>query len=408
MTTDATSAAEVSPPELRTFVTEKKLGLGEDGPPLAVSIKSLGDVVAVFDGMGGAGAVQVPSVEDENKLRTMAYVASNATSLLIGGKLRQWGKGSIQDLQLELNIEIPRRLTELAERSNGRGMKPGLKGTLLQEYPTTIAIGFVQNSVDNLRRTVSALWAGDSRICVFDPDLENPLQILTRDHTSEGGGGDAALGRFASASGLDLEYHSVLAGPHSAVIAITDGCYGYMSDFDLMYLIVNSLQLSRDIDEWILIMKQQISEKAGDDAALSISLGVGGYQRLRQLTASRLDEFHDLRNVPQNNPYVSVFRAESFRLYMSKEDVGTSSDSLAVQPADVSVETEPVVVPVNVDAPVVDAPVVDAPVVDAPVVDAPVVDAPVVDAPVVEANLKTNKDEDDSFFDKLNPFSKKK
>ena len=62
MTTDATSAAEVSPPELRTFVTEKKLGLGEDGPPLAVSIKSLGDVVAVFDGMGGAGAVQVPSV----------------------------------------------------------------------------------------------------------------------------------------------------------------------------------------------------------------------------------------------------------------------------------------------------------------------------------------------------------
>jgi hypothetical protein len=27
---------------------------------------------------------------------------------------------------------------------------------------------------------------------------------------------------------------------------------------------------------------------------------------------------------------------------------------------------------------------------------------------VVDANLNTNKDEDDSFFDKLNPFSKKK
>jgi hypothetical protein len=131
------------------------------------------------------------------------------------------------------------------------------------------------------------------------------------------------------------------------------------------------------------MMEQQISEKAGDDAALSISLGIGGYQRLRQLTASRLNEFHDLRNVPQNNPYVSVFRAESFRLYMSKEDVDISGDSLAVQPAVVSVETEPAVEPVNADA-------------------------PVVDAPVVEANLKTDNDEDDSFFDKLNPFSKKK
>jgi hypothetical protein len=88
---------------------------------------------------------------------------------------------------------------------------------------------------------------------------------------------------------------------------------------------------------------------------------------------------------------------------MSKEDVDTSGESLAVQPIDTAVETEPAVVPVNADAPVVDAPVVDAPVVDAPVVD-----APVVDAPVVEANLNTNKDEDDSFFDKLNPFSKKK
>jgi hypothetical protein len=68
---------------------------------------------------------------------------------------------------------------------------------------------------------------------------------------------------------------------------------------------------------------------------------------------------------------------------MSKEDVDISGDSLAVQPAVVSVETEPAVEPVNADA-------------------------PVVDAPVVEANLKTDNDEDDSFFDKLNPFSKKK
>ena len=50
---------------------------------------------------------------------------------------------------------------------------------------------------------------------------------------------------------------------------------------------------------------------------------------------------------------MAVFRAGIFLLYMSKEDVGTRSDSLTVQPADASVETAPVVVPVNVEAPVV-------------------------------------------------------
>jgi hypothetical protein len=387
MSTTELPVAEVSPPELRTFVTEKKLGLGEDGPPISVSIKGLGDVVAVFDGMGGAGAIQVPAVEpaieDLNKLRTMAYVASNAVSSLVGGKLRQWGKGSIQDLQMQLNVDIPKRLSELAERPNGRGMKPGLKGTLLQEYPTTIAIGFVQNSEDNLSRTVSALWAGDSRICVLDPDSKYPLQIVTRDHTSEGGGGDAALGRFASASGLDLEFHSVLTGPHSAVIAMTDGCYGYMSDFDLMYLLVNTLQLSRDLDEWVQMLEQQISARAGDDAALSISLGIGGYKRLRELTASRLNDFHDIRNVPQYSPYVSAFHIESFRSLMSKENDGSI-------------------------APPLEVPVVEVPVVEVPVVEVPVVEVPVVEVPVVEFDLKTSENEDDSKLDKVKKYFEEK
>ena len=248
MSTAELPVAEFSPPELRTFVTEKKLGLGEDGPPIALPVKTFGEVIAVFDGMGGAGAIQVPEIDDETKMRTMAYVASKAVSLHVVGKLRQWGNGSIQDFRSQLNIEIPKRLTELADRVNGRG---------------------------------------DSRVCVFDPDLKHPMQILTRDHTPEGGGGDAALSRFASAAGMDLDFHSVSVGPHSAVLAMTDGCYGYMSDFDLMYLLVNTLQLARDLDEWIHMLENQISAKAGDDAALSISLGVGGFKRLRELTASR-------------------------------------------------------------------------------------------------------------------------
>ena len=357
MSTAELPVAEFSPPELRTFVTEKKLGLGEDGPPVAIQIKTFGDVVAVFDGMGGAGAIQVPHPDDSRKICTMAHASSNEVSRIVKGKLQQWGNGSIQDFQSQLNSDIPKRLTDLADRVNGRGMKPGLKGTLLREYPTTIAIGFVQNSGDNTSRAVTALWAGDSRVCVFDPDLKHPMQILTRDHTSEGGGGDAALSRFASASGLDLEFHSVLVGPHSAVLAITDGCYGYMSDFDLMYLLVNTLQLSRDLDEWVQMLEQQISERAGDDAALSISLGIGGFKRLRELTASRLNDFHDIRNVPQINPYVSAFQLESFRLYMSKEDGGSTGEFSAVLPDEVPVAPESVELPVIAEVPTIDQPV---------------------------------------------------
>jgi hypothetical protein len=347
--------------------------------------------------MGGAGAIQVPAVEpaieDLNKLRTMAYVASNAVSSLVGGKLRQWGKGSIQDLQMQLNVDIPKRLSELAERPNGRGMKPGLKGTLLQEYPTTIAIGFAQNSEDNLSRIVSAVWAGDSRVYILDPDLKYPLQIVTRDHTSDGGGGDAALSRFASASGLDLEFHSVLVGPHSAVLAVTDGCYGYMSDFDLMYLLINTLQLSRDLDEWVLMLEQQITTRAGDDAALSISLGTGGYQRLRELTAFRLNDFHDIRNVPQNSPYVMAFHDESFRSLMSKENGGSSAEHSNAPPVEVPAATESVDVPVIAEFPVI----AELPAVSETADLGAKAEVPTIDQSAeIESNLKSEDDKDTS------------
>lgn len=387
MSTAELPVAEFSPPELRTFVTEKKLGLGEDGPPIALPVKTFGEVIAVFDGMGGAGAIQVPEIDDETKMRTMAYVASKAVSLHVVGKLRQWGNGSIQDFRSQLNIEIPKRLTELADRVNGRGMKSGLKGTLLREYPTTIAIGFVQNSGDNTSRAVTALWAGDSRVCVFDPDLKHPMQILTRDHTPEGGGGDAALSRFASAAGMDLDFHSVSVGPHSAVLAMTDGCYGYMSDFDLMYLLVNTLQLSRDLDEWIHMLENQISAKAGDDAALSISLGVGGFKRLRELTASRLNDFHDIRNVPQISPYVSAFHTESFRLYLSKE-AGESTREHSIAP--------PVEVPVGPES--VESPVMDETPVAPESVELPVIaEVSTIDQPAaIESNFKSDEEKDAS------------
>jgi hypothetical protein len=131
------------------------------------------------------------------------------------------------------------------------------------------------------------------------------------------------------------------------------------------------------------MLEQQISARAGDDAALSISLGIGGYKRLRELTASRLNDFHDIRNVPQYSPYVSAFHIESFRSLMSKENDGSI-------------------------APPLEVPVVEVPVVEVPVVEVPVVEVPVVEVPVVEFDLKTSENEDDSKLDKVKKYFEEK
>jgi hypothetical protein len=286
------------------FVTEKKAGLGEDAEPIFEHMSNIDcDVVGVFDGMGGAGATLVPAEHENDDARySMAFLASRVAKRAARNAISQ-SKDDLAGLKAMIETSIAAQLAKLSERKDGKGPENRIRGTILAEYPTTVALAIVQTSKsEHATRKATAYWAGDSRIYCLDPALRVPLQVLTRDHTELGSGGDAALQRFASAKGLDLEARDYELPPEAAVIAMTDGCYAYMSNFQLMYLLVSQMARSHDEMEWRNRIRERISRVAGDDTSFSISFGRGGFAQLKQNLELRLSQMEPLAFVVETSP----------------------------------------------------------------------------------------------------------
>jgi len=291
--------------QIHCFMTEKRIGLGEDAQPLGRHAAGLGDIVGVFDGMGGAGSTQVLD-DNEIDMCSMARLASRHTSTTVDQVLSQWGKDDLSGVTARLEADVVQSLKKLAERPGGKGSEPRLRGTILHPYPTTVALAIVRPSKDEFgNRRVKVLWAGDSRIYAFDPSRLIPLQALTRDHSESGG--DAALSRYASAEKFELEERDFLLPPAASVIAMSDGCYGYMSHFRLMYLLMTHMVRSRHVEDWIERVKRSISKVAGDDTSFAITLGEGGFKALQEQIEVRLDQLEAIAHLVEtspSNPYV--------------------------------------------------------------------------------------------------------
>lgn len=325
---------------LASFVTEKRLGQGEDGDPIACRYSDLGDVVAVFDGMGGAGATQVPvdsSYTTKEGKCSMAYLASRVTSTTIQKVIGQLGPSNLESLKLRIEEAVKTDLTKLTERPEGKGPEPRLRGTLLHDYPTTVALAVVRSTShgDN-QKQVKVYWAGDSRIYAFDPARIIPLQVLTRDHTEAGGGGDAPVERYASAAGLDLDELEYLLPSTSAVIAMSDGCYAYMTPFRLLLLLVKSLQFSRDQNDWIESVKNEIFVVAGDDTSFAISFGEGGFEELKQRTKGLYKKLEPLMFIPEtgeSNPFILVHDKNQYQELFKENEQRCSTKSKEVSPS---------------------------------------------------------------------------
>lgn len=349
-------SSKIDSPE--SFVTEKINGQGEDGDPIATRYSDIGDVVAVFDGMGGAGATQVPvdssvSTMVDSKC-SMAYLASRVTSRTVSKALGQLGASNLPKLKSKIEIDVKAELTKLSERPGGKGAEPRLRGSILHEYPTTVALAVVKPSADEFNwRSVNVYWAGDSRIYAFDPDRPIPLQLLTRDHTEIGGGGDGALSKFASVAGLDLDEREYYLRPSAAVIAMSDGCYGYMTALRLMFLLTQEMRFARNCDEWMLKIKNRISAVAGDDTSFAISFGEGGFDALREQVADLYLELEQIIYVPESkkpNRFVLAHDSRQFESLFD-ENEARRADKLNSEKAlpKTSTDESPVVFEKSVD-----------------------------------------------------------
>ncbi len=160
------------------FNLGKVLDHGEDSDPILRDGPDLG-LLAVFDGMGGAGGTVY---ETEDGPRSGAYLASRIARDVVEQRMLQllvpdWnlkGAAAAEDLRRSVQEALQDRLAAL------KAPKSALRSRLLRALPTTMAVIALQRTHRSGSRWLChVFWAGDSRAYVFEPS--GARQLTTDD-----------------------------------------------------------------------------------------------------------------------------------------------------------------------------------------------------------------------------------
>jgi serine/threonine protein phosphatase PrpC len=277
------------------FNLGKIAGQGEDSDPIVRHGRELG-LVAVFDGMGGAGGTVY---ETPDGPRTGAYLASRVARDVVERRMvalldPEWnldGEAAAHDLQRSVRAALQARLEELKAPASG------LRSRLLRALPTTMALGALQrHEPGGDRWTCHLLWAGDSRVYLLRPG--SGAQQLTVDDIRDHGDAMANLREdsvVSNAMSADTDFvvrhrQVELTAPF-LVVAATDGCFGYLpSPMHFEHLLLAALRDSEDTAGWSAAVQAAVTAVTGDDAAMA-TLGVGAdHDGFRTLLARRTAE----------------------------------------------------------------------------------------------------------------------
>lgn len=298
---------------------EQRPGQGEDAPPTILVDPQADDVlVAVYDGVGGAGSApgrERPDGSTVSSAFLAARRARTATEAWFGGLAPDDGGPSADRLHTELQAGLE------AERSTHLPVSNRIAGSMRRLLPTTLA-AVRAGSDDAGALQVSALWAGDSRGYVLHPIPG--LQVLTVDDTPtvdalEALVNDAPLANMVCADRpFELHERAIPSEGPLVVLAATDGCFGYVATpahFEL--LVLESLQRSADVGEWSRRLLASVKAVAADDASLALlALGWASFADLRSAFTDRANE---LRAV-HGEPFVGIGSGERARLVAARED----------------------------------------------------------------------------------------
>jgi serine/threonine protein phosphatase PrpC len=306
------------------FVTEKKMGMGQDGPPVIhtwTTAEGRRSIVAVFDGMGGAGSTLVPDLEEDRQV-PMAYLASRvAAKAFLRGFSQMTPSMSPLEIKNCLEAEVKRALGNLMEREGG-SPSSRVRGDMIKNYPTTVAAAIIDDVPEG--RRVHPIWAGDSRVYALLPN-ELLLQQLTIDHTGSGDsndGGDAALTRCATPEQVELESAEYLLPADAVVFVATDGCFAYQPTQFLVTTLIEELDRSHDCNEYSAHLAGALSSVSGDDCAISMLLPIGkSFADTRDSFRPWLRELQDIRHVPRNNRFLTLNNNSTY-LSLYRERMG--------------------------------------------------------------------------------------
>ncbi len=297
------------------FNLAKVPGQGEDSDPIVREGRELG-LVAVFDGMGGAGGTVY---ETPDGPRTGAYLASRVARDIAEERMLalldpEWhldGPAAARDLTRNIKRALADTLAGLNAPTSG------LRSRLLRALPTTMALMALQCREPRKGRWAGHLfWSGDSRVYVFHP--ATGAHQLTRDDLRDRG--DALLNLrqdsvVSNAMSADTEFvvhhHQVELTTPFLAVAATDGCFGYVrTPIHFEHLVLASLRDSTEFGSWSRLLQQRIAAITGDDAAMAV-LGVGAdHGEFRQLFATRTVQIEQRCVVPLDELESEARRAE--------------------------------------------------------------------------------------------------
>jgi hypothetical protein len=288
---------------------------GEDADPILRQGRELG-LLAVFDGMGGAGGTVY---ETPDGPRTGAYLASRVARDTVEERMLalldpEWnldGPAAARDVRRSVKRALEDTLAELHAPTSG------LRSRLLRALPTTMAsLALQRREPRDGTWAAHIFWSGDSRIYVFHPTTG--AHQLTRDDLRDQGDAlvnlrqDSVVSNAISADTDFVVHHRQieLTAPFFAVAA-TDGCFGYVrTPIHFEHLVLAALRDSTDSESWSRGVQERITAITGDDAAMAL-LSVGAdHAQFRQRFADRTAEIEQRYVVPLDELESEVGRAE--------------------------------------------------------------------------------------------------
>jgi len=249
-------------------------------------------MVAVFDGCGGAGARKHAHYSDKSE----AYMASRFCSGVFFDQFCQTFPSEMTAEEFVkdcLTPAVKERLHEYQPPKEGFE----IRGSMVRTLPTTVAAALIQQEKDGTQ-TVSAIWAGDSRVYILD---EKGLAQLTVDDTSvpdpmENLYEDGVLKNILCADrALTLHCRSVRMDKPFLVFAATDGCFGYVTTpMEFEGLLLQNLMAAESLAQWEERLYQTIGQVAGDD--YSLCMAAYGDLDLKRLQTALAGRFAMLRD----------------------------------------------------------------------------------------------------------------
>ena len=271
-----------------SFCRDKIPGHGEDS--YCYSFCDTAGLLGVFDGCGGAGAEK----HDFYSGHTEAYVASRLCAGAFFDYFRRLFPCDCDAAALARDVLVPRTVACLRDYSPPKDQnEPKIKGTGVRAMPSTAAAALMQRSEDGAV-LVSALWAGDSRVYILD---SLGLAQLTVDDTSVADPMDnlyedgVLRNVFCSDRPVELHCRTVRMGEPFAVLAATDGCFGYLTTpMEFEGILLATLLKAKCAAEWEETLADLIGQVAGDDHTLCLAAyGFGNFGTLQRRFSARYD-----------------------------------------------------------------------------------------------------------------------